>query len=277
MFTQISGNDPVFDSESFLSEEVRFNLLHLIRESELPVLLSNEKQNIIIGRGSNKFPCWVWTSDAVSKEDVSELCDTFIKTFRDAEKLSVVAKPEIVGLLAERYSEYRNIEYKVNLEMQSHHCPVLITPKALSGNFDRPNEHELYIIASFLAGFGFDCYGKESTPDEHLEKAKKLFETGDLYFWRDNKDIVSMVNIGHRSPRHARINLVYTRPDMRNKGYAANIVFKVCEIIKCEGLTPMLYTDINYPASNKAYKNVGFVECGRVTEIKFKIPKQVKE
>jgi len=31
----------------------------------------------------------------------------------------------------------------------------------------------------------------------------------------------------------------------------------------------MLYTDLINPASNKAYKNVGFIECGKVNQISF--------
>jgi predicted GNAT family acetyltransferase len=47
------------------------------------------------------------------------------------------------------------------------------------------------------------------------------------------------------------------------------LVAQISDIIKDENLTPMLYTDLSNPASNKAYKNVGFIECGKVNEVKF--------
>lgn len=37
------------------------------------------------------------------------------------------------------------------------------------------------------------------------------------------------------------------------------------------GKTPVLYIDLANPASNKAYKNVGFIECGKVSEILFEM------
>ncbi|WP_144005378.1 hypothetical protein [Clostridium sp. DL-VIII] len=36
-----------------------------------------------------------------------------------------------------------------------------------------------------------------------------------------------------------------------------------------ENKVPVLYTDLSNPASNKAYKNVGFIECGKVTQVVF--------
>lgn len=47
------------------------------------------------------------------------------------------------------------------------------------------------------------------------------------------------------------------------------IVSELCQIIIKEQRTPVLYTDSSNPASNKAYKNVGFVEIGQVTQMAF--------
>ena len=53
------------------------------------------------------------------------------------------------------------------------------------------------------------------------------------------------------------------------KGYAGALVGNLCKIIHSENRVPMLYTDMSNPASNKAYKKVGFIECGKVNKIKF--------
>ncbi|WP_237690796.1 GNAT family N-acetyltransferase [Paenibacillus caui] len=39
-----------------------------------------------------------------------------------------------------------------------------------------------------------------------------------------------MASIAHRSPRHARINGVYTPPSLRRQGYASAIVAGLCSI-----------------------------------------------
>lgn len=52
-------------------------------------------------------------------------------------------------------------------------------------------------------------------------------------------------------------------------GFDAEIVYELCKIIFGENRVPVLYTDLSNPASNKAYKNVGFKESGKVTQMVF--------
>ncbi|MNR60825.1 FR47-like protein [compost metagenome] len=78
-----------------------------------------------------------------------------------------------------------------------------------------------------------------------------------------------MARIAHRSPRHGRINDVYTPPAERKKGYASAIVAELCSILEGESLQPMLYADQGNPDSNRVYRNIGFMENGIVVDIKF--------
>ena len=45
------------------------------------------------------------------------------------------------------------------------------------------------------------------------------------------------------------------------------MVAHIGKIIIQKGKIPALYTDLSNPSSNKAYKNVGFIEKGKVDEI----------
>ena len=56
----------------------------------------------------------------------------------------------------------------------------------------------------------------------------------------------------------ARLNHVYTPPEERQKGYAANLIYLMTNELLDKGLVPLLYTDYNYIPSNKAYINVGY-------------------
>lgn len=58
-----------------------------------------------------------------------------------------------------------------------------------------------------------------------------------------------------------------------NASERAMIVAELCQIICSEHRIPVLYTDLANPASNKAYKNVGFIECGKVSQILFDLRK----
>lgn len=269
MLINFSGKDNILDSEPFIKEEVQFNLLQLIRESNAPHLYTNENKSIIIGQSTFSHPAWIWTSNQITNEEIENLKGYFIELFIEAEKFTFVAKPDISVILAEHYSTYKQIDNYADLKMQSFHCPLIIKPKSVQGQIQKPTINDVKVISEFLSGFIYDCFGKKTIAEEQLENAKLYIESGSFYIWRNNDEIVSMANIAHRSKRHARINEVYTKPDMRGKGFGEMIVARLCQIINNEHRVPILYTDVTNPASNKAYKNVGFIECGKVTQVSF--------
>jgi hypothetical protein len=172
-------------------------------------------------------------------------------------------------LLAEHYSKVKHKNYSISLQMESFQCPSVIEAKQIKGHLRQATINDITIISEFLSGFVYDCFGKETTSEEHLQTAKMYIESKNLYIWECDSKTISMASIAHRSQRNVRINGVYTIPDMRGKGFGAKIVSELCKIILSEHRTPVLYTDLRNPASNKAYKNVGFTECGKVTQISF--------
>ncbi|WP_339320303.1 GNAT family N-acetyltransferase [Paenibacillus sp. FSL R10-2734] len=135
---------------------------------------------------------------------------------------------------------------------------------------NRATRHSVETVAEFLAGFSEGAYGATVDPASQILAAEAIIETGNLYLWFVDSPPVSMANIAHRSPRHARINAVYTPAIFRKKGYASAIVAELCSLLESECLEPMLYADLKNPDSNKVYQNIGFVGRGKVIDIKFK-------
>lgn len=269
MLVKFLGNDNILDSKPFIDDEVQFNLLHLIRESNSPYLYTNINKNIIIGQSTHKHPAWIWTSSQITNEDLENLKNDFIELYKEAETLVFVAKPNIAVALAEHYSEVKHVNYSVYLQMESFQCLSFIEPKPVQGFLRKASMNDIVIISEFFSGFIYDCFGEMTTPEQQLQTAKMYIESGNLYTWCNDNIIISMANIAHRSKRHARVNEVYTRSDMRGKGFAAIIVSELCKLIFNQQRVPVLYTDLANPASNKAYKNVGFIECGELTQILF--------
>lgn len=88
-----------------------------------------------------------------------------------------------------------------------------------------------------------------------------------LYVWEnDNGKIVATV-ARRRLEFIDSLAFVYTVPSERRKGYAMNLVYKVTEMIKEEGLLPSLYTDADYAASNACYKKLGYTEVGSLCTV----------
>lgn len=115
--------------------------------------------------------------------------------------------------------------------------------------------------------FSEGTYGVSVDPASKRSAAESVVDTGNLYLWLVDGVPVLMANVTHRSPSHGRINAVFTPPLLRKKGYACAIVTELCLILGQEGLVPMLYADLKKPDSNKIYKNIGFVEAGKIADI----------
>jgi|WetSurMetagenome_2_1015567.scaffolds.fasta_scaffold105986_1 uncharacterized protein len=94
------------------------------------------------------------------------------------------------------------------------------------------------------------------------EDAKQMSETRiankDIFVWID-KEIVSMCASDRESQNGKVINLVYTPPRYRGKGYATSCVHNLCQRILDEGKAfCSLFADLDNQTSNSIYSKIGF-------------------
>jgi len=89
--------------------------------------------------------------------------------------------------------------------------------------------------------------------NEFEENKSKMF----LLF--DNNEPVSMVRKSGRTPNGNFVNLVYTPPSLRRKGYATECVAKLSKQLLEEGNKYcFLFTDLSNPTSNSIYQKIGY-------------------
>lgn len=106
------------------------------------------------------------------------------------------------------------------------------------------------------------------------ERAKRIAETKiankNIFLWIDG-GIVSMCASDRETQHGKSVNLVYTPPRNRGKGYATSCVHNLCQQILDEGKTfCCLYTDRENPTSNHIYSEIGFVPIFDLLHYKFK-------
>lgn len=108
--------------------------------------------------------------------------------------------------------------------------------------------------------------------DDYIKLAQK-FVSNPLYLvWRDkNEKLVATatLNINGKYPRVSR---VFTDKDERGKSYAKMLVHYLTSEVFKEGKVATLYTDYDYPPSNRCYQKVGY-KLNR-TIVKFMPPLQ---
>ena len=75
------------------------------------------------------------------------------------------------------------------------------------------------------------------------------------------------------TPRGVRVNMVYTPPELRRRGYASACVAALSQRMLDSGKKfCFLYTDLSNPTSNKIYQEIGYRPVFDVDEYKFEQP-----
>lgn len=269
MLIEISKEDSIFDSRPFIDEEVSFSGIYSIREEGSSAFFTNKNKSIVIAQSTPGLPDWIWTRSDISSEEMKELKEDFYELYKNTNKLCFVAKPNIVTILADHYSKRTQLKYDVDFEMEAYECRNIVEPKTVNDFIRKAHIDDIETISELLAEFSYDCFGIKTSPQSMAKTAKSYIEKENLYLWCNDEQIISTTNITLRTLRHARISQVYTRRDMRGQGFGTRIVAEVCEIILKENRIPVLYADLANPSSNKAYKKVGFTECGKVSRVTF--------
>lgn len=268
MFENIVQNDNALEQRQFMSDEVQYNLVYRITESESSTCFKSSDGQMIFAQ-SQGHNGWLWISKSVTVDQKKNMIRELVEHLKDHPLPGVSGEPHTVENFAEEYSKLNELQYHTYMTMESYFCPNVNKPFNVRGGIHQATQQDVEKVAQFMAGFSEGAYGVSVDPASQKSAAESAVNTGNLYLWVVDGVPVSMANVAHRSPRHGRINAVFTPPFLRKNGYASAIVAELCFILGQEGLVPMLYADLKNPDSNKIYKNIGFVESGNIADFRF--------
>ena len=269
MFTLFSSEDGLLDQESFLKDEVRFNVLHRIVEAPDALALKAASNNVLAAQNSG-MRMWLWINESLDQATTTEAVHNLCHHLKGSKLPGIAGRPEQAIAFAEEYARLTAATYSEAMTMESYHCPAVVAPQGVVGKMLAPDSRHIETVAEFCVGFILDGFGKTVTVDSQRASAERLIKSGNLFLWEQGGAVVCMTNIAHRSKRHGRINNVYTPPEHRKNGYASALVAELSRKLLAEGLTPLLFADVLTPASNKVYRSIGYKECGCIKELDFK-------
>ena len=132
-------------------------------------------------------------------------------------------------------------------------------PTEVKGYFRKavPDDRERLVdwVRCFYTDIGVEETDAEVIVDRRLP-------AGQLWLW-DSAGPVSMAGRTVPVEGVTRVQLVYTPPENRKRGYASACVASLSKQIRDEGYRCILYTDLGNPISNSIYRRIGY---GTVTE-----------
>jgi GNAT superfamily N-acetyltransferase len=268
MLAKLASYDRVLDQNLFMTDEVQYNLVHRICETGSSTCLKTSDGKMIYAQ-SQGHNAWLWISGNVTDDKRKVLMQELVGNIKGFTLPGISGDPQTAEMFAKIYSEANGIQYHLHMMLESYSCPKVKKPLDVRGTIQQATRQNVEIVAEFMAGFSEGAYGVSVDPISQISAAEGAVGAGNLYLWMVEDRPVSMATIAHRSARHARINAVFTPPALRKKGFASAIVAELCSILERENITPMLYADMKNPDANKVYKNIGFVENGKIADIRF--------
>ena len=127
-------------------------------------------------------------------------------------------------------------------------------PTAVSGHFRKAVLSDRERLINWVRHFYTDTGVQDSSSESIVEGR---LSAGQLWLW-DDSGAVSMAGLTPPMEGVVRVQLVYTPPEHRGKGYASACVASLSKRIRGEGYRCILYTDLGNPISNAIYRRIGY-------------------
>ena len=191
-------------------------------------------------------------------EDIEKLIKMYLT---DKVKDKFTCKKEVYDLLVER--NFENLNLDDYFEMGFLLCNKPTKPRECDGKITLATEEDKEILTKYWYEDSREMRGVAAVTIEQAEKdIKELLETGKFYILKSKEGKIVCMASYSVTENQAKVSHVYTPKEERRKCYAANLIYEVTKILLSKGHVPVLYTDYNYIASNKAYKNAGYEDQG---------------
>lgn len=254
MLKNIKPDNKVFNSDEFQKDKYKFSVL-LQNLGSATLELYSDEENYVLCRGHKAYPTWVWTKDNFDKSLLKEL-EEGLNLFRLDVDTRFTIKREVYDLLVE--DKYENLgDYY--FEMGYLVCEKTKLPKKTDGYLAKATKEDEEVLTNFIFNESYEISDiKELTKEEAKKTFEKNLNGGHYRVWKNDKDEVVAQADYSIVDGNAKIKSVYTKEEERGKGYAANLIYHLTNLVLNEGYHVSLYTDYNYAPSNTAYKNVGY-------------------
>ncbi|MHA2297183.1 MAG: GNAT family N-acetyltransferase [Candidatus Hodarchaeales archaeon] len=208
------------------------------------------------------------------KEAIPVLVDFLAKRGEDIP--GVLGFKEGALLFAEEWTKRFEKTFVLNMNERIYKLEHVNPDIKGTNQFEIASEGNLDLLIQYAQQFVEDAFA--NTTPEQIERGKIQMKKSieqriaekKVYVLKVQNQIVSLAGATRETPNGRTITLVYTPPEFRRKGYATELVAKLCQSILEEGNKfCTLFTDLANPTSNKIYMNIGYQPIIDVDEYRF--------
>lgn len=156
-----------------------------------------------------------------------------------------------------QWARVAKVNYRIGMKQRIYELRTVNPPQWAQGAMRLATRTDLDLATQWAIAFNDEALG---TPAGNLRGlVERKIEARELYVWVDG-ELVSMAATTRPTRHGVGVNLVYTPPPFRGKGYASSCVAALSQLQLDSGYQfCVLYTDLANPTSNSIYQKIGYV------------------
>lgn len=253
------------DLSNIIDDSITYAVLKKILQQKCTDIFTNN-ESIIICYSNPPYPIWVWCKDSNNKDDVRIIADILKNYYFDKGNYAICIDFNLLSALKEIDNFYNEVYIK--MELLSYKLTEINTVNySCDGYMRLATIEDLDVVTQIIKDAHYEMEGLVHSIEECKSKAINHINNSSLYVWVNNtNEIVATTNTSIDG-KYAKLGFVYTLPNHRRKGYAINLVHGITKKLLDNNLTPILYADGGYIASNECYKKIGYKLVGRLCNI----------
>jgi GNAT superfamily N-acetyltransferase len=149
---------------------------------------------------------------------------------------------------------------------------TLEPPTGVPGGLRLATGADLDLVSAWADDFVAEARAPGMTGKQRDVVARRI-SAGEILLWTVDDEAVAIAAVSPAVGGVARVNLVYTPPDLRGRGYGAAVSAGVTRTALERGVDVcMLYADVANPASNAVYQRIGYREHCESVVLRFRPP-----
>ncbi|MCL2124998.1 MAG: GNAT family N-acetyltransferase [Oscillospiraceae bacterium] len=198
--------------------------------------------------------------------------DAAVKLLSDELKSMEHMVPGVVAAqgLAQRFAdEYTQNGYSLHLSMNIMRLDIVTDIAKAPGRYRTLREEDLYFVPFWERAFSEDCGTEAYEIKTIVERLRGRLGKDTHYIWVNGHPVSQAVH-GRSTQNGAVVNMVYTPPHYRNKGYASSVVAELSVLLLERGNKfCCLFADAANPISCGIYRKIGYRDLCVYDELVF--------
>ncbi|HEY3341628.1 MAG TPA: GNAT family N-acetyltransferase [Anaerolineae bacterium] len=167
-------------------------------------------------------------------------------------------RAHLAECFAALWSRLKNVQYHVQMNMRVYELHEVTPPPVRTGHFRIAEERDVPILTEWMRAFLNEALHGQDT-DSAGPMTQRRVSDGELFVWEVEDQPVSMAASTRPLITGITVNMVYTPPALRGKGYASVCVAGLSQHLLNEGWGYCtLFTDLDNPTSNSIYQKIGY-------------------